>query len=78
MSSKHPEPTSMTLSEVEVVSLTIDVEVLASELSRQPIETLIALIARIDYHTADWHFFDALETWMKYKLSQEMDDPMGT
>lgn len=65
----------MTLTDVEVVSLTFDLDKLACELSQQPIQTLIMLIERIDYHTADWHFFESLDRWMKAKLASEVDGP---
>jgi hypothetical protein len=77
MSTDDSEPNSLTFTEFWIDSLTFDLDTLAALLAQQPMERLIALVDKIDYETADWHFFNALDTWMKNKLSQEIEDPYG-
>lgn len=74
MGSKHAEPTGMTFTNVEVISFTIDLNTLAATLARQPRATLISLIEKIDAETGDWSFFDALDAWIKLKLSEEIEE----
>lgn len=73
MSTDTPEPNSLTFTEFEIGSLTFDLDQLAALLAQQPMDRLMVLIDKIDYETADWRFFEALDAWMKRKLFTEDD-----